>query len=308
MKNGLSPKHFSRHILSFDALFAYFSIKLTAPMKNTAYYILVLAVLITVASCSPKVMPYAATNKVYNHQTDSLLEVFGRRQPAMLVDSLGLPIPSEWIGTVNFNARKPNYVIIHYTAQDSLAQTIKTFTLVKPQVSAHYVVGKDGKVVHMLNDYLRAWQAGVSKWGNMVDINSSSIGIEIDNNGFEPFTDAQVASLLRLLARLKREYSIPAANFIGHSDIAPGRKVDPNRYFPWQTLASQGFGLWYDTTGLQVPEGFNAVQGLRIIGYNVKDSMAAIGSFKLHFVQQDSTKVLTDDERKIIYDLMNKYQ
>ena len=254
-----------------------------------------------IAGCSPN--PYKSTNKVYRKEAKALTAELRAQPPA---DSL--QPPAYWVGTTNFNLRRPSFVIIHHTAQQACEKTLRTFTLPVSKVSAHYVICKDGTVHHMLSDYLRAWQAGVSKWGNMVDINSSSIGIEIDNNGFEPFTDPQVASLLRLLARLKREYSIPAANFIGHSDIAPGRKVDPNRNFPWQTLASQGYGLWYDTTGLQLPETFNAIQGLRIIGYNVKDSMAAISSFKLHFVQQDSTKPLTDDERKIIYDLMNKYQ
>jgi len=263
--------------------------------------ILLIGGLYFIAGCSPN--PYKSTNKIYRKEAKTLSAELRAQPPA---DSL--QPPAHWVGTTNFNLRRPSFVIIHHTAQGACDKTLKSFTMPASKVSAHYVICKDGTVHHMLNDYLRAWQAGVSKWGNMVDINSSSIGIEIDNNGFEPFTDAQVASLLRLLARLKKDYSIPAANFIGHSDIAPGRKVDPNRYFPWQTLASQGFGLWYDTTGLQVPDGFNAVQGLRIIGYNVKDSMAAIGSFKLHFVQQDSTRALTDDERKIIYDLMNKYQ
>ncbi len=247
--------------------------------------------------------PYKSSNKAYRKAAKALALQLRAEPPA---DSL--QPPPQWIGTTNFNLRKPGFVIIHHTAQDACEKTLKTFTLPSSKVSAHYVICKDGTVHHMLNDYLRAWQAGVSKWGNMSDINSTSIGIEIDNNGFEPFTDAQVNSLLRLLARLKRDYGIPAANFIGHSDIAPGRKVDPNRYFPWQTLAAQGFGCWYDTAGVVVPEGFNALQGLRIIGYNTKDSLAAISSFKLHFVQQDSTRVLTDDDRKIIVDLMKKYQ
>ncbi|HEY4147457.1 MAG TPA: N-acetylmuramoyl-L-alanine amidase [Chitinophagaceae bacterium] len=247
--------------------------------------------------------PYKSTNKAYRKEAKALAAELRVEPPA---DSL--QPPPQWVGTTNFNLRKPGFVIIHHTAQNSCEKTLKTFTQPTSKVSAHYVICKDGTVHHMLNDYLRAWQAGVSKWGNMTDINSFSIGIEIDNNGFEPFTDAQINSLLRLLARLKRDYAIPAANFIGHSDIAPGRKVDPNHYFPWQTLAAQGFGLWYDTTGTVVPEGFNAIQGLRIIGYNISDSLKAIGSFHLHFVQQDSTKVLTDDDRKIIFDLAKKYQ
>jgi N-acetylmuramoyl-L-alanine amidase len=160
----------------------------------------------------------------------------------------------------------------------------------------------------MLNDYLRAWQAGVSKWGNTTDINSISIGIEIDNNGFEPFTDEQINSLLQLLDRLKKAYNIPTANFIGHADIAPGRKADPNKYFPWQKLAENGFGFWYDTTGVQVHSDFDELGALRMIGYDIKNPEAAIQSFKLHFVQNDSTKVISDDEKKILVDLIKKYQ
>ena len=276
-------------------------------MKNTAYYILALATLLIVASCSPKVLPYAATNKVYNHQTDSLLEVFGREQPAMLVDSLGLPIPSEWIGTVNFNARKPNYVIIHYTAQDSLAQTIKTFTLVKPQVSAHYVVGKDGKVVHMLNDYLRAWQAGISKWGSITDMNSCSIGIEIDNNGHEPFTDPQVRSLLALLAQLKKAYNIPTANFIGHQDIAPARKPDPGPLFPWKLLAVKGFGYWPDELLELPPDNFDYATALRLIGYDTSNLPAAITAFKRHFVQLEDSPTMGQLDLNVLYNVYRKY-
>jgi N-acetylmuramoyl-L-alanine amidase len=216
--------------------------------------------------------------------------------------------PAYNVRSTNFNLRKPNFVVIHHTAQNSCEQTLQTFTTPQTQVSAHYVICKDGTIHHMLNDYLRAWHGGAGKWGNSTDINSNSIGIEIDNNGFETFTDAQVTSLLRLLASLKKQYSIPAANFIGHADIAPGRKVDPNRNFPWQQLATDGFGLWYDTTNVQVPDNFNPMQALRIIGYNIQDSASAIYSFKLHFIQTDSSKMITDTDRKILFDLMKRYQ
>lgn len=213
-----------------------------------------------------------------------------------------------WVGATNFNMRRPNFVILHHTAQDSCGQTLRTFTTVRTQVSAHYVICKDGTVHHMVNDLLRAWQAGVSKWGNATDINSLSIGIEIDNNGFEPFTEPQIASLLSLLDRLKRAYNIPTANFIGHADIAPGRKVDPNRFFPWQRLAQSGFGYWYDTTGVKVPTDFNALQALRIIGYDIRKPESAIQSYKIHFVQKDTTKVINEADKVILTDLMKKYQ
>jgi N-acetylmuramoyl-L-alanine amidase len=199
-------------------------------MKNRSLLLLLLSAAI-ITSCSKKLTgPYALTNKVYKHQTDSLVIILKQAGPPILLDSLGKNIPGDWVGTVNFNLRKPNYVIIHYTAQDSLPQTLRTFTLVKPQVSAHYVIGKDGRVIHMLNDYLRAWHAGISKWGSISDMNSLSIGIELDNNGNEPFAPAQMKSLLLLLTQLKRSYNIPVANFIGHGDIAPPRKPGRIRF------------------------------------------------------------------------------
>jgi N-acetylmuramoyl-L-alanine amidase len=160
----------------------------------------------------------------------------------------------------------------------------------------------------MLNDMLRGHHAGVSKWGNTTDINSSSIGIELDNNGFEIFTEAQLNSLMALLDRLKRAYNIPAANFIGHGDIAPTRKNDPNWRFPWKQLAEKGFGLWYDeTTDVTVPENFNHLQALRIVGYDIKDTSAAILAFKRHWLQ-DTTNKLLDPDKKVLFQLVKKYQ
>lgn len=248
---------------------------------------------------------YAATNKSYKKQSRQLAKLL---EEYPVQDSAGLNYATPWVGTTNFSIRRPNYVVIHHTAQNSCEQTLQTFTLPRTQVSAHYVICKDGTVHHMLNDLLRAHQAGVSKWGNATDLNSSSIGIEIDNNGFESFTDPQITSLLELLGRLKRAYSIPTANFMGHADVAPGRKVDPNKYFPWQKLAQNGYGLWYDTTGVKIPADFNPITALRVIGYDIKNEKNAIQSFKLHFVQQDSTKVINENDKKILYDLMKKYQ
>jgi len=263
--------------------------------------LLVVIILFILSGCSTN--PYKTSNKSYKKQTKAYAKLLSAYP---LKDSI--TNSPYFIGTTNFNLRKPNFVILHHTAQNSCEQTLATFTTVKSQVSAHYVICKDGTVYHMLNDYLRAWQAGVSKWGNATDINSLSIGIEIDNNGFEPFTDPQIISLLQLLDRLKKAYNIPTANFIGHADIAPGRKVDPNRYFPWQKLAENGFGFWYDTVGIQVPANFDAMQALRVIGYDIVKPEAAIQSFKLHFVQADSTKSINDEDRKILLDLEKKYQ
>ena len=259
-----------------------------------------LLLLLTCFSCTAN--KYAATNKAYKKQVKAFAKAI-RQWP--LKDSF--PTSSHWVGTTNFGMRKPNFVIIHHTAQDSCEQTLRTFTLPRTQVSAHYVICKDGTVYHMLNDYLRAWHAGNSRWGNLTDVNSSSIGIEIDNNGFEIFTEQQINSLLNLLSLLKKAHAIPTANFIGHSDIAPTRKVDPNITFPWKTLADKGFGLWYgDTTKVTLPQNFDHLLALRIIGYDIRDTSAAIGAFKRHFVTQES-KILTEADKKILYDLSRRY-
>lgn len=261
----------------------------------------ILLLIIITQSCSTN--KYAASNKIYKNKAKAFAGEL-KKQPAG-IDSV--KTAEKWAGTVNFNMRKPNLVIIHHTAQNSCDQTINTFILPRTEVSAHYVICKDGTVQQMLNDFLRGWHAGAGKWGNLTDINSVSIGIELDNNGFEPFTEAQISNLLVVLKTLKKKYNIPTANFIGHADIAPGRKVDPSRFFPWQQLSANGFGYWYDTANVKQPENFNALHGLRIIGYDTRDSIAAIKAFKLHFVQQDSLPVLTEADKKIIYDLYKKY-
>ncbi|KDN53705.1 N-acetylmuramoyl-L-alanine amidase [Flavobacterium seoulense] len=215
-------------------------------------------------------------------------------------------IQTEWISTVNFNLRKPNFVILHHTAQDSLKQTIDTFTKTHTQVSAHYIIADDGHVVQMLNDYLRAWHAGASSWGKNTDINSASIGIELDNNGSEPFSEAQITSLMALLSKLKKTYNIPAQNIIGHSDIAPSRKRDPSALFPWKTLAENGFGIWKDEILPLAPFDFNAELALQIIGYNTKNLNAAITAFKLHYIPEEVNSILDQKTVNTIYSIYLK--
>jgi N-acetylmuramoyl-L-alanine amidase len=269
-------------------------------MKNL---ILPVALFIGVFFSGCKTGKYAATNKSYKKQVKRFAQILAEYP---VKDSFATA--ADWVGTTNFSMRRPNFVIIHHTAQDSCEQTLRTFTLPRTQVSSHYVICKDGTVHHMLNDLLRGHHAGVSKWGNTTDLNSSSVGIEIDNNGYETFTEEQINSLLLVLDRLKKNYNIPTANFIGHADIAPGRKVDPNRHFPWQILAQQGFGHWYDTTSTTVPADFNPIQALRIIGYDIRNEKNAIQSYKIHFMQKDTTKTIKETDKKILYELMKKYQ
>lgn len=296
--------------------------------KNFYYFILALVV----ASCATK-NPHKTTEKAYDQQLKTLEQQITSKevQPIppvapLSIDSLyaqqlhivkdsisktgSTPlvngINTQWIGTVNFNLRKPSFVIIHHTAQDSLEQTINTFTKVRTQVSAHYVISENGKVVQMLNDYLRAWHAGNATWGKNTDLNSSSIGIELDNNGFEPFSEAQINSLVALLTKLKKDYNIPTQNFIGHADIAPGRKQDPSALFPWKTLAEKGFGIWQDEILEEAPFDFKIEPALRIIGYNTKNLSAAIMSFKLHYIQTDTSPTLDRKTIDTIYSIYKK--
>jgi N-acetylmuramoyl-L-alanine amidase len=249
--------------------------------------------------------PYKSTNASHRQQVKALTKEL-RSEPNQAFGTDSILTAPYWVGTTNFGLRKPSYVIIHHTAQHSTDETLKTFTLPRTQVSAHYVIGKDGRVFHMLNDYFRSWHAGNSRWGNQGDLNSFSIGIELDNNGYQYFDSIQINSLLVVLDRLKKTHNIPAANFIGHGDIAPTRKNDPNWRFPWALLAQKGFGLWYDSARKTVPEGFQANQALRIIGYDMRDTTAAQVAFKRHFLQ-DTTRGLNERAREILFNLQQKY-
>jgi N-acetylmuramoyl-L-alanine amidase len=246
--------------------------------------------------------PYATTNRIYKKHTKELVKLLKLDPSIQTINQL--PKADTWVGTTNFDLRKPNFVVIHHTAQNSCEQTLKTFTLERSKVSAHYVICKDGTIHHMLNDYMRAWHGGISKWGNNSDLNSSSIGIELDNNGFEPFDSAQINSLLLLLAQLKENYKIPDANFIGHADIAPKRKVDPNIQFPWILLAQKGYGLWFEPNEqITLPASISIPFALAMVGYDIKDTTAALLAFKRHF-RADSTAVVTENDRSVLFQLI----
>lgn len=220
----------------------------------------------------------------------------------------GIDKTADWSEAMHYDVRKPNFVIIHHTAQNSTAQTVRTFQLEHTKVSAHYVIGRDGQTIQMLNDYLRSWHAGRSKWGAITDMNSMSIGIELDNNGREAFSDAQINALLALLTKLKSKYSIPFTNFLGHADIAPSRKDDPSALFPWKKLADQGFGVWYDESQLQTPPAdFNAEDALRIIGYDVSKLQSTIIAFKRKFIPFDKSVTLSAYDKSVLYNLYKRY-
>ena len=211
-----------------------------------------------------------------------------------------------WQPSPNFDLRRPNFVILHQTTNDNAAKALATLTDPERRVSAHYLIGRDGALMQLVDEAARAWHAGDSWWGGSTDLNSASIGIELDNTGDEAFAEAQIVALLALLDELRTRYRIPAANFLGHGDIAPARKVDPSRLFPWQRLATRGFGLWCETPPPAAPAGFDALLGLQALGYDVAVPATARQAFRRHFAASDADAELAPAEQALLYCLLQK--
>lgn len=131
-------------------------------------------------------------------------------------------------------------VVIHYTAMVGAKAALDRLCDPGAEVSAHYLIGGDGRLWQMVRERDRAWHAGAGEWAGRGDVNSRSIGIELDNGGDHPFSEPQMAALERLLADVMTRWRIPAAGVIGHSCMAPGRKCDPGRRFDWARLARAG--------------------------------------------------------------------
>jgi N-acetylmuramoyl-L-alanine amidase len=141
------------------------------------------------------------------------------------------------------------FIVIHYTGMQSEGESIKRLIDKKSNVSAHYLINKKGHVVKMVEDSKIAWHAGRSKWKNFINLNSYSIGIELTNRGhrlgYENFSKKQINKLLTLCKFLIKKYKIKRANILGHSDIAPLRKIDPGEKFPWKLLSRKKIGYWH---------------------------------------------------------------
>lgn len=150
----------------------------------------------------------------------------------------------------NFGPRRdglrPHLVVIHYTAMDSCAGALKALCDPAREVSAHYLISEAGEVLSLVPEAMRAWHAGAGEWGGRGDVNSRSIGIELANPGHAPFAARQMAALEALLPGILARWSIPPEGVIGHSDMAPGRKIDPGPRFDWLRLARQGLSVWPD--------------------------------------------------------------
>ncbi|MEL6640921.1 MAG: N-acetylmuramoyl-L-alanine amidase [Pseudomonadota bacterium] len=135
-------------------------------------------------------------------------------------------------------------VVIHYTAMQTAEAACQTLCNPKTEVSAHYLIARDGQVMSLVAEDQRAWHAGAGGWGKLTDVNSYSIGIELDNNGLSPFSAPLMDALVVLLEGIIGRWAIRPERVIGHSDMAPGRKIDPGPRFDWQRLACEGQSIW----------------------------------------------------------------
>ncbi len=145
----------------------------------------------------------------------------------------------------NYNSRnksKIQLIIIHYTALRNTKEAISYLCSKEKKVSAHYLISQDGVIYNLVNEKFRAWHAGQSFWQDIIDINSFSIGIELDYSPIgknNKFSSKMISSLKKLIIKIKDKYKINKKKILAHSDIAPLRKKDPGKYFPWKLLENE---------------------------------------------------------------------
>ena len=190
----------------------------------------------------------------------------------------------------NFNSKKRNkkkikYLVYHYTGMKNDKLAIKKLTSFNSNVSCHYYITSSGEIIQMVPDLYIAWHAGISNWKNEKSLNKSSIGIEISNPGHEfgyrKFSDQQIKCLIKISKFLIKKYNIKKNKILGHSDIAPLRKIDPGEKFPWKFLSENKIGIWHNISSKILKSNrrknseFNLhkfTMYLKKLGYNMKYS------------------------------------
>ncbi len=216
-----------------------------------------------------------------------------------------------WRPSPNFGSRRegvrPWILVLHYTGMQTGEAAENWLCIEESQVSCHYLVHEDGRIVQMVRERDRAWHAGQSSWQGVTDINSASIGIEIVNGGhafgLPSFSDAQIKAVIELGRDICARWAIEPRNVVAHSDIAAGRKIDPGERFPWQQLAQQGLGLFprtqLDATGLDLLDNDASAESvakfqncLKSYGYAVEPTgsldlwtRTVVTEFQRHFRQ-----------------------
>jgi N-acetylmuramoyl-L-alanine amidase len=181
-------------------------------------------------------------------------------------------------------------LVLHYTGMKTADEALARLCDPEAKVSAHYTIGRDGRVFRHVPEERRAWHAGVSFWAGEANVNGRSIGIELVNPGHEfgyvPFADGQIAALIDLARAILARHPIAPERVLGHSDVAPARKTDPGELFPWARLAEFGIGLWpksMDRTLSEVPDRALARYGYGLPPYTDVPLEAVIAAFQRHF-------------------------
>jgi N-acetylmuramoyl-L-alanine amidase len=207
------------------------------------------------------------------------------------------------------------YVIIHYTGMQSEIESIKRLKNPKSKVSCHYLINREGKIIQMVKDTNTAWHAGKSKWKKISNLNNISLGIELVNKGhkfgYQNFSSEQINSLIKLCKNLKKKYLIKKENFLGHSDIAPLRKMDPGEKFPWKKLSIHKIGKWYENTMNEIVINKKQMEilfykNLKTLGYRYfslnkrkSEDKKIISSFQRHYLPNNVTGKLDKKTYKI---------
>jgi len=207
----------------------------------------------------------------------------------------------------NFGVRRggarPDLIVIHYTAMAICAEARARLCDPAAEVSAHYLISEAGEVDPLVPEEARAWHAGAGAWGDVSDVNSRSIGIELANPGDAPFPEPQMAALERLVRAIMSRWRIPPERVIGHSDMAPGRKRDPGPRFDWRRLALAGLAVWPGDGGdLDAP----LAGSLRALGYPEAESGARLAAFRLRF-RPWATGPETAADRALAHDLARSF-
>lgn len=171
----------------------------------------------------------------------------------------------------NFTPRRdgaiPDLIVLHYTAMADWCGARDWLCSPQAEVSSHYIISPQGAVVTLVDEDQRAWHAGAGSWGDVTDVNSRSIGIELSNDGFSPFAAPLMDALEGLLPVIMDRWAIPPARVIAHSDVAPGRKVDPGARFDWARLVRGGLAVAGDPRTAVVADEAVFLRDMARIGY-----------------------------------------
>lgn len=178
-------------------------------------------------------------------------------------------------------------VVLHYSGMETADAALARLCDPAAKVSAHYLIDEDGAVRRLVAEERRAWHAGVACWRGLSDVNGRSLGIELVNPGHEfgyrPFPEAQMAALEELARGILARHPIEARNVVGHSDVAPRRKMDPGELFDWPRLAAAGIGLWPDSAPADEADADEVKAMLADFGYETGDLGMTVMAFQRHF-------------------------